>query len=114
MKSMIIAISILSVAIIFCVLMLSYEPQTPDTDISYTYQPEPYTPEFELYIVTTTAGFWERVAGLKKTEAVSEEYITVTDEEGNTVTDENGAPVTEVPADFPQPVTEPEKNTSSD
>lgn len=94
MKNVIIAVTVLSLSIIAFVLIISYEPKEEEY-IPPTYEDQPYTPEFELQIVTTTADFWDRVAGLKKTEESSAEYITITDENGETVTDEKGNPVTE-------------------
>ena len=105
MKNVIIAVAVLSVAIIFFVLIVSHEPKENEyTDTTYQY--EPASPELELYIVTTTADFWDRVAGLQKTETSTGEYISVTDENGNPVTDEEGNEVTEPfiqgPQDFPE------------
>ena len=105
MKNVIIAVTVLSLSIIAFVLIISYEPKEEEY-IPTTYEDQPYTPEFELQIVTTTADFWDRVAGLKKTEESSAEYITVTDENGNPVTDEEGNEVTEPfiqgPQEFPE------------
>ncbi len=99
MKNTIFIVSFLSVVIVLVVLLMSYAREN-DLDFSDTgddyYRPaENLLPDLELYVVTSEANFWDRVAGLKATEAP--EYLPVTDEEGNAVTDEEGNIVTEIP-----------------
>lgn len=95
MKNTIILISLLSVAIVAAVIILSMANESQNH--SYSDTSDYYTPsdnfDIELSIVTSEVNFWDRVAALKATEAP--ETVIVTDESGNPVTDEEGNPFTE-------------------
>jgi len=93
MKNTILLVSIISAAIIFLVITISFFKENPDVSL----KKDEYTPpanvqpfDLELSIVTSEANFWDRVAGLKATEAPE---VYVTDENGAVVTGEDGEPV---------------------
>ena len=93
MKNTILLVSIISAAIIFLVITISFFKENPDVSL----KKDEYTPpanvqpfDLELSIVTSEANFWDRVAGLKATEATE---VYVTDENGAVVTGEDGEPV---------------------
>lgn len=107
MKNAIIAVSILSAAIITTVLLLSsLNDESSFLYDEYDYEYTVSIPKIEFYIVTTTLNFWDKIASLNSTQA-SESVTIITDEEGNTVTDESGNPVTiiftEQPTENEQP-----------
>ncbi|WP_044973792.1 hypothetical protein [Ruminococcus sp. HUN007] len=111
MKNTIILVSIISAAIIFLVIAISFFKENPDVSLKrdeYTRPVEIQPFDLELNIVTSEANFWERVAGLKATEApevfvTDENGETVTDEEGNPVVYDENAAVTSVPEDEAEP-----------
>lgn len=122
MKNAIIMVSILSLAIVFTVLIISYAKESPDRS-SLSPQNQYSDPvqdfDFQLYIVTSEAKFWDRVAALKATEAP--EITAMTDEDGNPVTDEDGNIIPVNSDDQSEeeynntPVTEiPDNNTAED
>ncbi len=93
MKNTILLVSIISAAIIFLVITISFFKENPDVSLKkdeYTAPVNAQPFDLELSIVTSEANFWDRVAGLKATEAPE---VYVTDENGAVVTGEDGEPV---------------------
>ena len=79
--------------IIFLVITISFFKENPDVSLKkdeYTAPVNAQPFDLELSIVTSEANFWDRVAGLKATEAPE---VYVTDENGAVVTGEDGEPV---------------------
>lgn len=94
MKNVIIMVSMISLAIIFVVLLITFSNDAIDQE-RYESEFQSSDPmsdiDLNLSIVTSEVNFWERVEALNNKK---KNVVIVTDEAGNPVTDENGKQVT--------------------